>query len=125
MSERKEKRIDLSSVSEKFTVEVLTDILSKVCHSGEEVRLIDWSFDEGFAKGDYYTSNINRGKVSGIVDGGPGQQRSLQVNFIVKAMPKNLCRRKTMRSADFFRNEIAFYTEVRLFIVRQTRVLLV
>ncbi|XP_014483034.1 PREDICTED: uncharacterized protein LOC106748726 [Dinoponera quadriceps] len=112
MSEGKGKRVDLNAVSDKFTEEVLAGILAEVCKSEGEVRLIDWSFDEGFAKGDYFTSSINKGSVSGVVGGKLGQRRRVQANFVVKAMPKNPRRRKTMRSADFFRNEIVFYTEV-------------
>lgn len=107
-----QKYIDLSIVSGKFTKEVLTDILSKACNGAKEARLIDWNFDEGFAKGDYYTSNINKGSVNGVIEGSRGRQH-MRVNFVVKTMPKHLGRRKTMRSAGFFRNEIAFYTEAR------------
>lgn len=105
MSENK-KCVTLSEVNNKFTEKVLIDILSKACN-GKEVQLTDWSFNEGSAKGDNYLSNIYKGKVSGIIDGNPKQ-----VNIVVKSMPKNPGTRKTLRCADFFSNEIAFYTQV-------------
>jgi len=107
MSENK-KCATLSEVNNKFTEEVLINILSKACN-GKEVQLTDWSFNEGSAKGDNYLSNIYKGKVRGIIDGNP-----TQVNIVVKSMPKNPGTRKTLRCVDFFSNEIAFYTQVRL-----------
>lgn len=35
-----------------------------------------------------------------------------EVNLIIKSMPDNAARRKLFRSADFFRNEIYYYTKV-------------
>lgn len=37
---------------------------------------------------------------------------NIEVNLICKGMPDNMARRKVFRSADFFRNEINFYTNV-------------
>ncbi|XP_011699913.1 PREDICTED: uncharacterized protein LOC105457132 [Wasmannia auropunctata] len=108
MSQTK-NRVNLSDVSDKFTEEVLTDVLSKACN-GKKVQLTDWNFGEGFAKGDSYLSTVNKGTLYGIVDGSPRQQ--VQVNFVVKSIPKNIGRRKTFRSRDFFSNEIIFYTKV-------------
>ncbi|XP_011165800.2 uncharacterized protein LOC105200105 [Solenopsis invicta] len=99
----------LSEVNNKFTEEVLMSILSKVSN-GKKVQLTDWRFNEGSAKGDNYLSNIYRGKVNGIIDGDPKQQ--VQANIVVKSMPKNAGTRKTLRCADFFYNEIAFYTQI-------------
>lgn len=109
MSQNK-KCVTLSEVNNKFTEEVLISILSKTCN-GKKVQLIDWSFNEGSAKGDNYLSNVYKGKVSGIIDDDPKQQ--MQANIVVKSMPKNPGTRKTLRCEDFFRNEIAFYTQVR------------
>lgn len=106
-----QKCINLSEINVKFTEEVLTSILSKGC-DGKEVQLTDWDFDEGSAKGDNYLSNVYKGKVSGVIDG--DSKRHVQVNIVVKSMPKNSSTRRTFRTADFFRNEIAFYTEVQL-----------
>ncbi|XP_050458494.1 uncharacterized protein LOC126855135 isoform X2 [Cataglyphis hispanica] len=108
MSQNK-NRINLNEVSDKFTEEVLTDILCKA-YNGKKVQLTDWNFGERFAKGDSYLSTVNKGKLYGIIDGDP--QQNVQVNFVVKSIPKNIGRRKTFRSADFFRNEILFYTQI-------------
>lgn len=104
-----EDRVNLSDVSDKFTEEVLADVLRRACNG--KVQLTDWNFGEGFAKGDSYLSTVNKGKLYGIVDGNPRQQ--VQVNFVVKSIPKNVGRRKTFRSGEFFRNEIIFYTKVK------------
>jgi len=111
MSQSK-NRINLNEVSDKFTEELLTDILCKESN-GKKVQLTDWDFGEGFAKGDSYLSIVNKGKIYGIIDGDP--QQHVQVNFVVKSIPKNIGRRKTFRSAEFFRNEIIFYTKVRIY----------
>jgi len=105
------KCVILSEMNNKFTEDVLISILSKV-HNGKKVQLMDWSFSEGAAKGDNYLSNVYKGKVNGIIDGNPKQH--VQANIVVKSMPKNPGTRKSLRCADFFRNEIAFYTQVRL-----------
>lgn len=99
----------LSEVSNKFTEEVLISILSKV-YNEKKVQLTDWSFNDGSVKGDNYLSNVYKGKVNGTVD----PKQYVQANVVVKSMLKNPGTRKTLRCADFFRNEIAFYTQVRL-----------
>jgi len=111
MSQTK-NRFNLSDVSDKFTEEVLAEVLCKI-YDGKKVQLTDWDFGEGFAKGDSYLSTVNKGTVYGVIDGSPRQQ--VQVNFVVKSIPKNVGRRKTFRSKDFFRNEIIFYTKVRMY----------
>ncbi|XP_020296148.1 uncharacterized protein LOC109861064 isoform X2 [Pseudomyrmex gracilis] len=109
MSQDKTNHIELSEISDKFTKEVLTEILCKA-NNGKKVQLMNWSFGDGFTKGDGYMSTINRGTIYGVVDDDPKQ--NVQVNIVVKSIPKNVGRRKTFRNADFFRNEIAFYTQV-------------
>lgn len=99
----------LSEVNNKFTEDVLISILSKVCN-GKQVQLTDWNFNEGSARGDNYLSNVYKGKVSGTIDGDPKQH--VQANIVVKSMPKNPGTRKTLRCADFFCNEIVFYTQI-------------
>ncbi|XP_050458495.1 uncharacterized protein LOC126855136 [Cataglyphis hispanica] len=103
------KYANLSEINNKFTEEVLTNILSKACNQ-KEVQLTDWNFKEGSTKGDNYLSNVYKGKVNGVTNDNPRQH--VQVNIIVKSMPKNPGTKKTLRCAEFFRNEIAFYTEV-------------
>lgn len=110
MSQNK-KCANLSEINNKFTEEMLTNILSKACNQ-KEVQLTDWNFNERSTKGDNYLSNVYKGKVNGIINDNPRQH--VQVNIIVKSMPKNPGTRKTLRCAEFFRNEIAFYTEARL-----------
>jgi len=109
MSQEK-NQVDLSEISNKFTKQVLTDILCKV-YNGKEILLTDWNFGEGFAKGDSYLSTVNKGKVYGITK---DNSKHVQVNFVVKSIPKNVGRRKTFRSAEFFRNEILFYTQASI-----------
>lgn len=111
MSQTKD-HVNLSDVSDKFTEEVLANVLCKAC-DGKKVQLTDWNFGEGFAKGDSYLSTVNKGTLHGIMDGNPRQQ--VQVNFVVKSIPKNIGRRKTFRSGEFFGNEIIFYTKVRIY----------
>ena len=108
MSQTK-NHVNLRDVSDKFTEEVLVDVLRKAC-DGKKVQLTDWNFGEGFAKGDSYLSTVNKGILYGVVDG-----QQVQVNFVVKSIPKNVGRRKTFRSEDFFSNEIIFYTKVRVY----------
>ncbi|XP_011699915.1 PREDICTED: uncharacterized protein LOC105457133 [Wasmannia auropunctata] len=108
MSQTK-NRVNLSDVSDKFTEEVLADVLCKA-YKGKKVQLTDWNFGEGFAKGDNYMSHINKGTLYGITDDSPRQQ--VQVNFFVKSISKNIGRRKTFRCGDFFGNEIIFYTKI-------------
>lgn len=104
------ERVDLSQLSDKFNENVLIDILSKGC-DGKEVELLDWNFGEGFTKGDSYLSVVNKGKVSGITN---EERQHVQVNFVVKSLPRNIGRRNTFRSVEFFRNEINFYTKARI-----------
>lgn len=111
MSQAKD-RVNLSDVSDKFTEEVLADVLCRA-YNGKKVQLTDWNFGEGFAKGDSYLSTVNKAKLYGILDDNPKQQ--VQVNIVVKSIPKNIGRRKTFRSKDFFGNEIIFYTKVRMY----------
>lgn len=106
---RNEKCAALSKMNNKFTEEVLISILSKACNE-EKVHLTDWSFNEGSAKGDNYLSNVYKGEVIGTIDGNPKQ--NVRANIVIKSMPNNPGTRKTLRCADFFRNEIVFYTQI-------------
>lgn len=105
------KNIDLSMVNDKFTEEVLRDILCKV-YNGKKVQLTNWKFGDEFTKGDNYLSIVYKGVIYGITDDEARQE--VQVNFVVKSIPQNVGRKKTFRSADFFSNEIIFYTQVRI-----------
>ncbi|CAK9829094.1 hypothetical protein ANTRET_LOCUS6498 [Anthophora retusa] len=96
----------LKDVSDVFTEETLKDILYKV-YNGKEINVLSWDFADLNTKGDNYLSIVHKIKVTGTVDG-----EKVHVNLIVKGMPKNVGRRKTFRSAEFFNNEIEFYTKV-------------
>lgn len=96
----------LSSVSDLFTEETLKDILRNV--SGEnDVQVLGWDFGEASNKGDGYLSVANRVRVTGVAG-----EKPVEISLVVKSMPRNISRRKTLRSTDFFYNEITFYTEV-------------
>lgn len=97
----------LKEVSACFTEKTLQDILYTV-HNGKEVNVLSWEFGGSSTIGDNYLSTIYKIKVTGTVDG-----KKVQVGLVVKALPKNKGRRKTYRSAEFFSNEILFYTKVK------------
>lgn len=96
----------LKEVSACFTEKTLKDILYTV-HNGKEVNVLSWEFGGSSNTGDNYLSTIYKIKVSGTVDG-----KKVQVGLVVKALPNNRGRRKTYRSAEFFSNEILFYTKI-------------
>lgn len=103
------RNIDLLiSVSDSFTEKILEDILAKATkEKAKDVKILSWDFGEASAKGDSYLSTVSRILVKGEVNG-----KSTEVKLVVKSLPRNLGRRKTFRSADFFYNEITFYEEV-------------
>uniref|UniRef100_A0A1L8DN26 Putative juvenile hormone-inducible protein n=1 Tax=Nyssomyia neivai TaxID=330878 RepID=A0A1L8DN26_9DIPT len=95
----------------------LTEIISTACTEDKLRELLKkegdfdykgYEFVGGFSKkGDSYLSEVFRLRVDGEK---PGATKCL--NFVVKALPKNIGRRRTYRSTDFFSNEIAFYDEI-------------
>ncbi|XP_015180562.1 PREDICTED: uncharacterized protein LOC107068536 [Polistes dominula] len=105
MSE-KGNQVDLNTVSAKLTKEVLESILAAE-HNVKDVKVIDWDFDDASVKGDSYLTIVNKVKVNGIANGKP-----VQTDIVIKSLPKNLGRRKSFRSIDFFKNEVVFYTKV-------------
>ncbi|XP_059611132.1 uncharacterized protein LOC132258046 [Phlebotomus argentipes] len=75
-----------------------------------DFQLKEYEFVDGFEKkGDSYLSEVYRLRLSGE-NSTSGEIKCL--NFVVKGMPRNIGRRKTFRSADFFRNEIIFYEQI-------------
>ncbi|GAB0088175.1 uncharacterized protein DMENIID0001_025620 [Sergentomyia squamirostris] len=93
-------------VSVVFTEEKLNEILNQ--EGGYQFK--NYEFIGGFsAKGESYLSEVYRVRVEGEKPGS-GSKKSL--NLVVKALPKNIGRRKTYRSTDFFRNEISFYESI-------------
>ncbi|XP_046619325.1 uncharacterized protein LOC124304754 [Neodiprion virginianus] len=99
-------KILLFAVSDLFTEETLEHILRKVSCE-KKVEILSWNFGDGSSKGDAYLSVVNRIKVKGIAGSSP-----TEISLVVKSMPRNLGRRKMLRSTDFFRNEITFHLEI-------------
>ncbi|XP_055605910.1 uncharacterized protein LOC129754074 [Uranotaenia lowii] len=101
----------LATVSPKFSEAMLNDIIRD--YGGH--KCTSWRFgDDSFGKGDSYLSEVYRMEIEdetavaeGAADGQP-----LKVKMVVKTIPKNVGRRKTFRSDDFFRNEFNFYNVV-------------
>lgn len=100
--------LKLSDISPKFTEETLDEIVR--CAGGK--RCTGWKIPEtNFTKGDAYLSELYRIQLTGE-PAEPGRDEPLVVNVVVKTIPKNVGRRNTFRSADFFRNEANFYNVV-------------
>lgn len=97
----------LAGVSKLFTEDTLREVLKK-SSAENEVRVTGWTFQPAAAKGDSYLSQVDRITVHGEANG-----KTIEVKLVIKSLPKNIGRRKTYRSTDFFYNEITFYKEVR------------
>ncbi|XP_052902739.1 uncharacterized protein LOC128310196 isoform X2 [Anopheles moucheti] len=99
--------VKLSDISAKFTEETLDEIV----RSAGGKRCISWKIPEtNFTKGDAYLSELYRIQLTG--EPNEPDQEPMVVNVVVKTIPKNVGRRNTFRSADFFRNEVNFYNVV-------------
>ncbi|XP_058057776.1 uncharacterized protein LOC131208879 isoform X1 [Anopheles bellator] len=98
----------LSDISAKFTESTLDEII----RSAGGTRCTGWKLQDGdVTKGDAYLSELYRIQLRD--DEFPSKDgKPLVVNAIVKTIPKNVGRRNTFRSADFFRNECNFYNVV-------------
>lgn len=96
--------MSLADISTEFTVETLDIIIKSIGGKRHE----SWEFAGGFKKGDSYLSEVFRLIIVGVREDGS----KCTAKVVIKAIPKNLGRRKTFRSADFFRNEINFYTKI-------------
>lgn len=107
MSESSSKdHAKLKNVSDCFTEETLKNIL-RTEHRGKNAEVSGWAFSRANAKGDNYLSDVDKIKITGIVDG-----KEVETDLVVKSLPSNIGRRNTYRSVEFFRNEIMFYTKV-------------
>ncbi|KAG5668327.1 hypothetical protein PVAND_016271 [Polypedilum vanderplanki] len=94
--------MSLQEISPNLTEDHLHEIIRKF----GGVKYTSWSFDGNAAKkGDSYLSELHKVIVTGEDDKG----KSLSIHLIIKTSPKSAGRRKTFRSAEFFRNEINFY----------------
>uniref|UniRef100_A0AAG5CYM7 CHK kinase-like domain-containing protein n=1 Tax=Anopheles atroparvus TaxID=41427 RepID=A0AAG5CYM7_ANOAO len=97
----------LSDISVKFT----EDTLDEIVRSAGGKRCTGWKIhDFDLTKGDAYLSEVYRIQLTG--EPTEAGAEPLVVNAFVKSIPKNVGRRNTFRSADFFRNEINFYNVV-------------
>ncbi|KAJ8664999.1 hypothetical protein QAD02_006661 [Eretmocerus hayati] len=98
----------LESVSKFFTESTLADIVAKVFEvNSKDVRVLSWDFGNASGKGDSYLSTVDRVIIKSNV-----KNEEKEVKLVVKSLPNNMGRRKTYRSAEFFHNEILFYTEI-------------
>ncbi|XP_013138372.1 PREDICTED: uncharacterized protein LOC106103224 [Papilio polytes] len=96
----------LTQVSPALTEDKLNSALSEWFK--ETVVFTRWEYVGEIGKGDSYLSEVRKIRIHGITRF--GVDRNVQV--ILKTIPRNICRRLTFRSDEFFRNEIAFYTNV-------------
>ncbi|CAH0714831.1 unnamed protein product, partial [Brenthis ino] len=96
----------LAGVSAALTNEVLSEALSKWFK--EEVQFTHWEYVGDTGKGDSYLSEVIRIRIHGLNT----NNRPCHVQVILKNIPKNVCRRLTFRSDEFFKNEIYFYQKV-------------
>ncbi|KAL7015018.1 hypothetical protein ACKWTF_016247 [Chironomus riparius] len=94
--------MSLDLISPNFTEEHLNEIIKKF--GGVKYTSLAFEGNAG-KKGDGYLSEVYKVVVTGEDDKG----KSFDVHVIIKTTPKSIARRKTFRSADFFRNEINFY----------------
>jgi hypothetical protein len=98
-------------ISPKFTEKVLRDIVTtKSGLSDVQVKKIDMG--TASKKGDSYLSDICRFTLEATGKNKKGQEETVSIPVIVKFLLKNLGRRKTYRSAEFFKNEAIFYEKV-------------
>lgn len=103
----KDKRL-LEGVSKYFTEETLQNIVATLSKEDSNyVEILSWDFGDANAKGDSYLSTVNRVTLKAKV-----KNQDKELKIVVKSLPNNMGRRKTFRSAEFFNNEIVFYTEV-------------
>ncbi|KAM3958710.1 uncharacterized protein ACR2FA_007234 [Aphomia sociella] len=95
----------LTHVSPALTNERLSDALTK--WFGEQMTFTHWEYLSDTGKGDSYLSELIKIKIHGAT-----KNDSKHVQVILKNIPKNVSRRLTFRSHEFFRNEINFYEKV-------------
>lgn len=75
---------------------------------GRPVKYTDYEHLGETGKGDSYLSDMFRLKIYGKTE----DDEKLCVQVVLKTIPKNIARRKTFRSSEFFANEINFYAHV-------------
>ncbi|XP_055714788.1 uncharacterized protein LOC129808908 [Phlebotomus papatasi] len=98
------------SLSEHISLAFTEDKLKEILRKEGNYKLKGYQLVDGFSKkGDSYLSEVFRLRIDGEE---PGSCSSTCLNFVVKGLPKNIGRRKTFRSAAFFKNEITFYEDI-------------
>ncbi|XP_044729466.1 uncharacterized protein LOC123292817 [Chrysoperla carnea] len=101
----------LTSISNKFTIRTLLDAIKNYSNvDNVKFQKIE-QVPNNFKKGDSYMSSLFRFIIIGTADDGTGE-RLVNIPVVVKSIPKNIARKKTFRSQDFFKTEINFYTKV-------------
>ncbi|OWR43359.1 uncharacterized protein LOC116773618 [Danaus plexippus] len=95
----------LLQISEALTNERISKALSE--RFKEPMIFTHWEYVGETGKGDSYLSEVIRIRIYGNANG-----ITKHVQVILKSIPKNLCRRLTYRSDEFFKNEINFYQHV-------------
>ncbi|CAG9135702.1 hypothetical protein JYU34_020286 [Plutella xylostella] len=75
----------------------------------EDLKFTHWEYVSVPGKGDSYMSEVIKIKIHGK---NPKTAVPKHVQVILKTIPKGLCRRLTLRSDQFFENEIRFYQDV-------------
>jgi len=98
--------MSLTDISTALTDEILQDIVTK--KFGPSAKYVSWRFTGGFKKGDSYLSEVFKVEIDIKTTG----DELAKLYTVIKSVPKNVGRRKTFRSADFFRNEINFYQHI-------------
>ncbi|CAH2058366.1 unnamed protein product, partial [Iphiclides podalirius] len=96
----------LTNISPALTNEKLSKSLSDWFK--DSVTFTHWEYVSDTGKGDSYLSEVIRIRVHGVATNGTDKH----IQVVLKTIPKNVCRRLTFRSDEFFKNEIAFYERV-------------
>ncbi|KAJ8708561.1 hypothetical protein PYW08_009943 [Mythimna loreyi] len=96
----------LTHVSPGLTNDKLSQALSEWFR--EPYTFTHWEYVSETGKGDSYLSELIRIKIHGV----DRNKVPNHIQVILKNIPKNVARRLTFRSHEFFRNEINFYEKV-------------
>ncbi|XP_049830761.1 uncharacterized protein LOC126272167 isoform X2 [Schistocerca gregaria] len=108
MSEVIGTEAELLKISPMLQEQILTDVLKDV--SGQsDVALRSYTLSPLGDQGECYMSDIRRIRIEGTSGNG---SKSHTVTVVVKALPSNICHKKSFRLAEFYRNEVHFYKEV-------------
>ena len=99
----------LKQISDYFTEETLRSIIAKEKYVDQNcIELVAWAFEDINDKADNYLSMVNKLHLKSKINSIPSETR-----LIVKSLSKNPFKRKVLRNAEYFYNEITFYTKVR------------